>query len=161
MTGQQVTLRPLRPDDLTIEEAFLQGLSLETRSNRLLGGAIKLSHAYLERLTNVDYPREMAFAATLMLDDTERMIGVARYATCEDGRSCEFAIVIADAWQRRGIGRRMIDKLAVVARSAGLSEMHGEVLAGNRAMHGMMKNLGFRLTRHPEDGTLVLATRDL
>ena len=156
--GQAVTIRPLRPDDLPIEAEFLQGLSLETRSSRLLGGAIKISHAYLERLTNVDYPREMAFAASLMLENSERMIGVARYVTAEDGRSCEFAIVIADDWQGKGIGSRMIEKLVVVARAAGLAEMHGDVLAQNRPMLELMKKLGFRLSRHPEDGTLLRVT---
>ena len=161
MTGQAVTIRPLRPDDLPIESEFLQGLSAQTLSNRLLGGAIRISREYLERLTNVDYPREMAFAATLMLEDAERMIGVARYVTCEDGRSCEFAIVMADAWQGRGIGRRMVAKLIVVARGAGLQAIYGDVLAMNRPMLGLMKKLGFSLIRHPDDATLVRVTRDL
>ena len=156
-----MTIRPLRPDDLPIESQFLQGLSPETRSNRLLGGAIRISREYLERLTNVDYPREMAFAATLMLDDAERMVGVARYVTCEDGRSCEFAIVIADAWQGRGIGRRMISKLALVARNAGLSVIYGDVLAMNRPMLELMRRMGFRLARHPDDATITRATLEL
>jgi GNAT superfamily N-acetyltransferase len=80
---------------------------------------------YIERLTTVDFTRDMALAAALMLDGREVLIGVARYVLEPDGRACEFALVVADDWQGRGIGRRLLEKLIAVARRRGLARMYG------------------------------------
>jgi acetyltransferase len=159
--GAAVTLRPLLPEDADIETAFVEGLSAETRSSRLLGGAIKVTREYIERLTRVDYARDMALAATVMLEEQETLIGVARYALEPDGRSCEFALVIADAWQGRGIGRRLLQKLIAVAASRGVQRLYGDTQATNAAMIGLARMLGFALRRHPEEAQLTRLTLEL
>ena len=156
--GAAVTIRPLRPDDVGIEREFVTGLSPESRHNRLLGGAIRITEEYVRRLTQLDWSREAALAAIVMLDDTETIIGVARYAVEPDGETCEFAIVIADAWQKRGIGRRMLEKLIAVAKRRGLKKMFGDTLATNESMLQLMRRLGFTLARHPHEATLTRAT---
>lgn len=159
--GAPVTIRPLRPDDTGIERDFVTGLSGETRHSRLLGGAIKVSDEYIRRLTHLDWSREVAFAAVTMLGDRESIIGVARYVADESGEACEFALVIADLWQGRGIGRRMLAKLEAVAARRGIKRMYGDILSTNGQMLGLMRRLGFRLARHPEDATITRATKDL
>ena len=161
IVGQPVTLRPLRREDVDIEAAFLSGLSPESRHNRLLGGMIKITREYLERLTTVDFSRDMALAAALMLEDREVLIGVARYVLEAGGASCEFALVIADTWQGRGIGRRMMDKLIAVARSRGLKEIYGDVLSTNRPMLEFCRKLGFTLGRNPGDATVTRVKLEL
>lgn len=152
--GQSVTIRPLQPSDLEIERRFVTGLSERTRYNRLLGGARKITDEYIRSLIEVDGVREVALAAVTMLDDAEVIMGVARYVREAEGGGCEFAVVIADAWQGRGIGRRMLEKLIAVARSRGLTELYGEVLSTNRPMLELARRLGFRVARHPDDATL-------
>jgi acetyltransferase len=159
--GQSVTLRPLRPEDADIESAFLTGLSPESRHNRLLGGMIRITREYVERLTTVDYSRDMALAAALMLGGRELLIGVARYMLEPGGRACEFALVIADAWQGRGIGRRMMEMLIRVARSRGLESIYGDVLSINRPMLEFCRKLGFTLGRNPDDASVTRATLKL
>ncbi|HVJ13260.1 MAG TPA: GNAT family N-acetyltransferase [Burkholderiales bacterium] len=161
ITGTSVTLRPLRPDDRDIELAFVSGLSPETRSNRLLGGARAITREYIESLVTIDYSRDMALAATTMLGGAETLIGVARYVRDKADPSAEFAIVVADSWQGRGIGSRLLAKLADVARRRGLKRLHGEILAINRPMLGLVRKLGFTLARHEQDPTLTRATLDL
>ena len=156
-----MTLRPLRRDDIDIEAAFVTGLSPESRHNRLLGGMIQVTREYIERLTTVDFSRDMALAAVLMLDGREVLIGVARYVQEANDRACEFALVIADAWQGRGIGRRMMEKLIAVARSRGLTQIHGDVLSTNRPMLEFCRKLDFRLGRNPDDATVTRVTRAL
>jgi acetyltransferase len=151
-------LRPLRREDIDIEAAFLTGLSPESRHNRLLGGMVQITREYLERLTTVDFSRDMALAAVLMLDDREILIGVARYVLDAEGRGCEFALVIADAWQGRSIGQRMMKKLIAVARHRGLERIYGDVLGMNRPMLAFCNRLGFTLSRHPDDPTVTRAT---
>lgn len=150
-------LRPLRPDDRDIELAFVSGLSPETRSNRLLGGARAITREYIESLVSVDYSRDMALAATTMLGGGETLIGVARYVLEKDDRSAEFAIVLADAWQGRGVGSRLLRKLAEVAGRRGVKRLYGEILATNRPMLGLVSKLGFKLERHADDPTLTRA----
>ena len=161
IVGQAITLRKLRRDDHDIETAFVSGLSPETRHNRLLGGARRITREYIEQLTTVDFSRDMALAATVMLEDRETLIGVARFVLATDGASCEFALVIADVWQGRGIGRRLMEKLISVARVRGLSRMYGEVLATNRGMLALSRKLGFTLGRSPDDATVTRVTLPL
>jgi acetyltransferase len=101
----------------------------------------------------------MALAATAMLDG-ETLIGVARYVLDKNDESAEFAIVVADAWQGRGIGRRLLGKLIEVARERGLRRLYGEILATNRPMLELVRKLGFKLGRH-EDATLTRVSLDL
>lgn len=154
-----MTLRPLRPHDRDIELAFVSGLSAETRHNRLLGGAINITREYIERLVSVDFSRNMALAATAMLDG-ETLLGVARYVRDKDGDAAEFAIVVADAWHGRGIGYRLLAKLIDAARRHGVERLYGDILAMNRPMLGLVTKLGFKLSRH-EDATLTRAVMEL
>ena len=156
--GQSVTLRPLRVDDQDIEHAFVSGLSPDTRHNRLLGGSVRITREYIERLTTVDFSRDMALAAALMLEGRELLIGVARYVLDSGGRGCEFALVVADAWQGRGIGRRLMEKLIGVARARGLERIYGDVLSTNRPMLEFCQRLGFVLGRNPDDATVTRTT---
>jgi acetyltransferase len=155
IVGQSVTLRTLRREDHDIELAFVSGLSPESRHNRLLGGAVRITREYIEKLITVDYARDMALAATTMLEGRETLIGVARYVLDADGRACEFALVIADAWQGRGIGRRMLARLIEVARGRGLQRIYGDVLSTNRPMLELTGRLGFTRDRHPDDATIT------
>lgn len=158
IVGRAVTLRPLQREDHDIELAFVSGLSPETRHNRLLGGAIRITREYIQRLTSVDLARDMALAAVVMHEDHEALIGVARYVLDADGRGGEFALVIADAWQGRGIGRRLMEKLIAVARRRGLERIYGDVLSTNHRMLEFCLKLGFRLGRNPDDATVTRAT---
>lgn len=121
----------------------------------MLGGAIAITREYIERLVNVDYARDMALAATAMLEE-ETLIGVARYVLDKDGRAAEFAVVVADAWQGRGIGKRLMAKLIDTARRRGVKRLYGDILATNRPMIELVRSLGFQLHRH-EDPTLTRA----
>jgi acetyltransferase len=156
VVGAAVTLRPLLPADIDIESAFVRGLSPQTRHNRLLGGAVAITREYLERLTSVDYSRDFALAATLMLEK-EILIGVARYVLDRDGGAAEFAIVVDDAWQGRGIGGRLLERLAKIARLRGVRQLYGDVLSVNRSMLGLVGKLGFVLQRNPDDPALTRA----
>ena len=155
-----MTLRPLRPEDRDIELAFVSGLSPETRSNRLLGGTINITREYIERLVSVDYSRDMALAATTMLGGAETLIGVARYVRDKHRPAAEFAIVVADSWQGRGIGNRLLAKLIDVARRRAVERLSGDILAINRPMLGLVRKLGFTLERN-EDPTLTRASLEL
>ena len=159
--GTQVTIRPIRPEDVRMEHEFVKALSPESRYMRFMNTIREVSPAQLVRLTQIDYDREMAYVATVDIDGAEKEIGVVRYATNPDGESCEFAIVVADDWQGKGLARRLMSTLIDTASSNGLRYMHGDFLAENSRMLAFVASLGFVLSTHPEDpglkrGVLVL-----
>ncbi len=156
--GKQVIIRPIKPEDAKIEQSFVQALSPETRYMRFMNTIRELSSSQLTRLTQIDYDREMAFIAVTNgegeLADQQIEIGVVRYATNPDGESCEFAIVVADDWQGKGLARRLMGIMIDAARNAGLKYMNGDFLGENTRMLKFVGSLGFVLSTHPEDSGL-------
>lgn len=141
--GEKVRVRPIRPADAVLEQAFVQDLSPESRYSRFMGDVGELSPEMLERFTRIDYPHDLALIVTHVDSGREREIAVARYITLPDSRNCEFAIVVADAWQHHGIGHRLMEVLIRFARDGGLARMEGYVLATNRSMLELMHSLSF------------------
>lgn len=153
--GQEITIRPIRPEDAAIERAFVKGLSPEARYLRFHQALRELSQELLVRFTQLDYHRELALIATIDVDGQETEIAVARFFPNPDAQSAEFAIVIADAWQRRGLGTRLMNQLIEAAREKGFSALEGEVLARNTGMLRFTEKLGFRSAEKPEDPNVV------
>ena len=159
--GLTVTIRPIKPEDARLEQSFVKELSAESKYFRFMNTIRELGQSQLTRLTQIDYDREMAFVATTMEYEREVELGVVRYATNPDAESCDFAIVVADAWQGKGLARRLMSVLIDTARNRGLKFMTGDFLAENRRMIKFVSSLGFVLSQHPEDpglkrGVLVL-----
>ncbi|MBX3665917.1 MAG: GNAT family N-acetyltransferase [Burkholderiales bacterium] len=157
--GTPVTLRPIRPEDAEIEQAFVRALSPVSKRSRFMDTLRELTPQMLARFTQIDYDREMALIAVVAQDGREREIGVCRYVTNPDGVSCEYAVAVADDWQCRGLGRRLMTALIGVARARGLQTMIGHVLAGNRAMLDLCGKLGFAIadTDDPQVRRVTLA----
>ena len=159
--GKRFIMRPIRPEDAEIEQAFVRRLSQESRYFRFMGAVRELTPTMLVRFTQIDYDREMAFVAVCNdggKGGAETEIAVVRYITNPDGRSCEFAIVVDDAWQRRGLGRILMRRLIEVARERGLATMIGHVIANNTSMHKLCAGLGFTIEHTPDDAGSRTAT---
>lgn len=160
--GTDVTIRPIRPEDALIELEFVRGLSPASRYFRFMHALQDLSTQELVRFTQLDYDREIALIAVIESPSGKPLeIAVARYATLADGKNCEFAVVVADAWQGKGLGSRLMRELIHAARLRGLSEMYGDILSENRSMIELVRSLGFSCRTHPEDPTLQRATLSL
>ncbi|SMF95780.1 acetyltransferase [Methylomagnum ishizawai] len=159
--GTDIQIRPIRPEDAELERAFVRGLSPEARFFRFMNTIQDLSQDLLIRLTQLDYDRELALLATTVQDGRETALGVARYATNPDGRTAEFALVIADGWQQHGLGTRLMHSLIEAARDKGYVALEGEVLANNTKMLGLMKKLGFASRISPEDAGLMWVSKAL
>lgn len=149
--GTPLTIRPIRPEDAAIEMEFVDGLSPESRRMRFQSALRSLTPQMLARFTQIDYDREMALIAVDERGGVEREVAVARYMQLPDAKSCEFAIVVADAWQGRGLGYRMMERLVEVARARGFERMIGWVLSANLGMLEMVESLGFEVAADPDD----------
>jgi acetyltransferase len=121
----------------------------------------ELSQEMLARFTQIDYDREMALIAVVEQNGQETEIGVTRYVINADGVSCEFAIVVSEAWRRRGIAGRLMEKLIECARDKRLEVMEGFVLQDNQEMIEFCRSLGFSVGRDTDDPRLVKVRKGL
>ena len=152
--GVALTLRAIRPEDAVMERAFVEALSGESKYFRFISALRELSERMLVRFTQIDYDREMALVAVVTEQQHDTQIGVARYAINVDGESCEFAVVVADAWHGRGIATRLMNALTESARFKGLRVMEGFVLHNNERMLKLMRTLGFEIRASNDDPSL-------
>ena len=160
-SGESFSLRPVRHDDGVLEEAFVRALSRESRYQRMLSGGFKVTPEWIESMTHIDYQRHMAFAVTSVIDGVEQFVGVGRYVVDVATAGAEVALVIADVWQRRGLGRRLLATLIEHAQGAGVQQIVGVVLATNVAMLRLARSMGFSVNAEPGDATVMRIRRDL
>ena len=144
-----------------MEADFVRNLSTEAKYFRFMNALQELSQEMLVRLTQIDYWNEMALIAVRPDGGGEEQIGVARYTTNPDQQSCEFALVVSDAWQGHGIGHQLMRRLMEVARDRGLERMQGQVLSSNTRMLNLMKSIGYRIETDPEDAAIKRVKIDL
>ena len=159
--GSPINIRPIKPEDAEMNQAFVRKLSPETKYFRFMSALRELSPSLLAKLTQIDYDRELAFIATHLAEGHEIQIGVCRYTTNPDGVSCEFAIVVDDAYQHSGLGRKLMEVLISTAWSRGLQTMKGEFLSNNDRMLRFVQRIGFVLHNDPEDKSIKHGTLDL
>jgi acetyltransferase len=149
--GTEVTLRPIRPEDEPIEHEFVRGLSSETSRFRFFQIIKDLSHEDLVRFCNIDYDREMAFIAEIREGDRKIEIGVSRLILESNRKRGEFAVVIADKYQGKGLGTKLVDMLIEVAREKGVEVIYGVVMSENLKMINLCESLGFTTHRKQDD----------
>ncbi|MEY2687317.1 MAG: hypothetical protein RL375_1515 [Pseudomonadota bacterium] len=168
--GGEYTVRPIHPDDAQMLQDLMARLSPESRYFRFVSSISELPPQMLARFTLIDYDREMALVAVFKdrkvgengeITETERIVGVSRYITNPDQTSCEFALVVADDANGKGLGSRLMESIMDVAREKGLAEIEGLILANNAPMLKLMKSLGFTIKRYAEDPDFKLATHTL
>lgn len=157
-------LRPIRPEDLEAERRFIARLSQKTMYMRFHAPLRELTMERLVRYTQIDYDREMAFVAidsTGGEHDEGEIRGIARYTRNPDGASCEFGIVVEDAWQGRGLGHALMNALESVARERGLTEMIGYVLSENDDMGTLMRKRMYDARRDEDDASVLRFAKPL
>ncbi|NOV21921.1 GNAT family N-acetyltransferase [Cupriavidus necator] len=156
--GVQVTLRRTRAHDVAALRAMVDALSRESRYFRFLTGGRVVD----EIVASLAAPRDGGAALVVVApDDDGRQAIVASAEYVVSGQVAEFAVVVADAWQGQGLGRRLIARLCELARTAGLHGLRGDVLSENRRMLAILRGLGFASHRNPQDSYLHEVTMAL
>ena len=159
--GTRVIIRPIGPQDAEREQAFVRGLSPEARYFRFMNTLRELSPEMLDRFTHPDPEREVALVALVDEGGAPKQVGVARCAATAERGGCEFAIVVADPYQGRGLGSRLMHELVARARARGVPRIEGLVLASNHPMLELMQSLGFEINTSPEDPRMRRVSKSL
>ncbi|MEM3109275.1 MAG: GNAT family N-acetyltransferase, partial [Candidatus Bathyarchaeia archaeon] len=156
--GTEVILRPIRPEDERLESEFIMNLSDETKRFRFFRVIKELSHADLVRFCNIDYDREMAIIAELREDGKRREIGAARLILEPGGGKGEIAVVVADEYQRKGLGTKLVDMLIEIAEEKGLESIYGIIMPKNESVINLFRKMGFTFKVREDE---VIATLNL
>ena len=152
-------MRHIVPTDADREHAFVRGLSPESNYHRFHGTIKNLSKKDLKEFTEPDSRNAVAMVVLRNGETGEEEIGVARYVIDPDRGNCEFAIVVADARQKRGIGTRLMNALIRHLKASGVKQIAGSVIKGNSAK--FIKQMGFEETDIPDDPLTLLVTKHL
>ncbi|MDD5010111.1 MAG: GNAT family N-acetyltransferase, partial [Syntrophorhabdaceae bacterium] len=153
--GAEVTLRPIRPEDEPLEHELLSTLSEETLRVRFFAIIKDISHEMLTRFCNIDYDREMAIVAEIREGDKKKIIGICRIIIENDLKTAEYAVLVHDDYQGKGLGYKLLDVIIGIAQDKELEEIYGIVLSENEKMLGTAKKLGFTPSYQPDGITKV------
>lgn len=159
--GTHALIRPIRKQDYALERRFIEALSPRSRRFRFLDTIKSPSSALLKQLVEIDPTRDVALIALLVEETGEEQIGVARLCGAADLRSCEFAITVSDAWQRKGLGTHLMRQLRKSAVSRGVESMYSVDSADNEMMRGFALRLAMQRVIDPNDSTQVIHSVDL
>jgi acetyltransferase len=138
--------------------AFFAALSQATRRLRFHNPINELPEPLLREFTMANHRAHVAFVAEVhdgAVDQPATLVAEARYVRNGDSESAEFALVVADNWQRMGLGTTLTRILARRARFTGVRRLWGDVLEDNKAMRGLAHSLDARLSRAIGCGQIV------
>jgi len=159
ISGREVLLRPIRPEDAHLYGEFTAGLEDRDLRLRMLAPRKSFSHDFLARLTQIDYAREMAFLA--IDPQTGALLGVARFVADPDYTRGEYAVIVRSDLKGLGIGWSLMEQLLAYARAEGLKLLEGLVLSENTQMLEMCRKLGFAVTVDAVNPGLCAVRMDL
>ncbi len=151
--GAACRVRPIRPEDAKLYEAFLHRVTREALRLRFFATIGAITPAFVSRMTQIDYARVMALLA---LDhETGDILGVVRLHADSAHEAGEFAILVRSDLEGHGVGWALMQKILAFARAEGLQRVDGVVLRENVAMLKMCEELGFKSSPQAGAGDVV------
>ena len=157
--GQEVLLRPIKPEDEPMWLEMFQSFSEESIRYRFFQMLKDTPHEVRVRYCNVDYDREIAIVAEIVEDGKRKILGVSRFSIEPDEKSGEMAFIVSDYWQGLGLGTKMVDYTLDIAKEKGIDSVYAIMLQDNYRALSLTKKMGFKID-YLSDGT-VKATLNL
>lgn len=158
--GMEIIIRPVRLEDVDIIKEFSQNLSDELKHLNYMESFKQFPADMVRRLTHVDYKKTMTLIATHKIDKKDQVIGIVHYISKENSQTCEFDMIVADAWQNKGIGTMLTKSLIKSAKKNGIKTMRIFILASNIGGMELAKNFEFSVSSS-DDPTVKLLTKNL
>jgi GNAT superfamily N-acetyltransferase len=147
-----VVVRPASLTDTHAVQRFLGGLSLESSYRRFFTGLGRIPDAFARRLVDVDHARREALVAVV----GDAVVGLADYALLTSHpNAAEFGVVVADSWQRRGLGPRLVGELIMVAQGRGVTRLRVHTLAENARVLRLLRRRWPNARPEREDTMLI------
>lgn len=148
--GEELIVRPIRPEDETRHGEFLARVDPEDLRLRFFRNVNRFTHEQLASFAQIDYDREMAIVAIReRADGRTECLGVARAITDANNHHAEFAVLVRSDVKRRGLASMLMRAIIDYQRERGTHELVGLVLPDNSAMLSFMRSLGFQVHLDP------------
>ena len=154
--NRRVVMRPIRPEDEPLWLEMFKSFSKETIMQRFFYIIKDTPHDLRVRYCNIDYDREIAIVAELTENNQRKIAGVVRLVIDPDGRKGEFAVVVADPWQKLGLGSKMLDYIIGIAEDKNLESIYGVVMRENSRMIQLVEKLGFEVRYRGSEAFVTL-----
>ncbi|UEL25779.1 GNAT family N-acetyltransferase [Pseudomonas fluorescens] len=146
-----VLIRPLHPQDREREFIFIQQLGAESFRTRFFGVMGQPDVSLLDQMMDVDHHSRMAYIAMVHENGQLTEVGISRYDATAGNPQCDCTVVVADRWQRQGMGTLLMEHLIVAAQRNGFRKMMSVHQSNNFGMHRLARSLGFH-SRYPATG---------
>ena len=156
--GATLRLRPPAESDVETLAAFFDGLSTSSRFLRF-HGLPRMGEQFVRTLVEPDWDERGALIGVVGGAGGESVVAIGNYVRLRERATAEAAFAVADDWQRRGIGTRLLEQLAERASERGIESFVAEVLPGNAAMLSVFENVGFTPTRTLDAGVVEVGFR--
>jgi acetyltransferase len=142
--GANVLLRPIQPEDEAMWHQLLARCSARSLWLRFHYVFKESTHEMATRFCFIDYDRTMAIVAEIEVGDERQFVGVGRLAGDADHHHAEYAVLVADAWQGRGLGNLLTDYCLEICRTWGIDRVTAETTADNQRMQTILSKRGFK-----------------
>lgn len=153
--GELLTLRRLVPDDALQALHFVNNLSFGDSYFRFGHPGYQFSEAAMHRQCHADPRESQHYIVALSGAAGERVIAAADCCLRVEPDACEFALLVAEDWRRRGLARWLLERLVGCAREQGVRRMVGKALSSNAAMLRLARRSGFVLVKGDDDPTVT------
>jgi acetyltransferase len=154
--GVAIFVRPVRPEDEPLYGPFFAAVTAQDLRMRFFAPVKEFTHAFMARLTQIDYARAMAFIA--IEESCGQLLGVVRLHANANYDSGEFAILVRSDLKGRGLGWLLMQMIIDYARTEGIATVEGQVLRENTSMLAMCRELGFQIAADPADVGICIVT---
>ena len=151
-----MTLRPIRPEDEPLWLAMLGSCSKETIYSRFRYLFDWSTHEVATRYCYIDYAREIAIVAEIVVAGQRTLIGVGRLVADPGHQEGEYAVLIVDAWQHKELGGVLTDYCIEIARAWNLKRVVAQTTTDNRPMIAVFERRGFSVTMGEDSGVEVV-----
>jgi acetyltransferase len=151
--GEDVLLRPIKPEDEPRWLEMMQSFSEESIRYRFFGMLKDTPHEIRVRYCNIDYDREIAIVAESTENGKKKLLGVTRLSIDPDGKGGEMAFIVGDKWQGLGLGTKLVDYALEIAKEMGVENIYSIMLPDNYRALSLTKKMGFNL-EYLSDGTV-------
>lgn len=150
-SGDKLLVRPIWPEDAPLMVELFESLSPQSIYRRFFTKLTELPQSMLARFTQIDYDREIALVAISFSGSKEKMVGVARVVSGANIKRAECAVLVADQWQRKGIGSELLKRCLEISHKRGIKEIFGIIMAGNKQMLALGKKMGLNINWCPSE----------
>ncbi len=151
--NQEITLRPIRPEDEPLWLDMFNSFSEETLRYRFFHVIKEMPHDRIVRYIFNDYSREIAIVPEIEIDGKKKLLGVGRMNGDANHEIAEFAIALRDDWQSKGLGERLFDHMLLIAHKKGWKRLIATTLEGNVKMVNLFRKKGCEIVRNVDEGT--------